>query len=110
MEIYRNVEFYIFSATSPLASGSILDYKLLCAMLPAWMAPTHALFNQFVQQISKFLAWNLRHMRKGVGPDVGFADEPLHGYHKEASGKTLAGGWKATFFGSTLKGKWMITL
>lgn len=100
--VYSNGEFFIWSWSSILASGSVMDFKLYLGSVPCWMMKKPETKRRVITMFCNFIAWCLKVLRSGRFPEEGFPEfgEPLSGFLLKHKGMLIAGGkWLGTFAG-----------
>ena len=98
-EFYANSEYLCWSMASIFADGHVFDCKFPLCVLPHQSMATDAVKQHVHTTVAKVLSWSLRVAATGVFPTKGAFDEPLSGPRLQEANKSIASGWKATYFG-----------
>lgn len=98
-EFYANSEYLCWSMASIFADSHVFDCKFPLCVLPHQSMATDAVRQHVHTTVAKVLSWSLRVAATGVFPTNGAFDEPLSGPRLQEANKSIASGWKATYFG-----------
>ena len=98
--MYSSSEFLVLSFSSILATDAhVLDCKFPVLKIAHESIRDPVLFDKAMQKIADYVAWNFEVLGHGIGPEVGFYKEPLHGFRSTLTGKPLMGGFTAACCG-----------
>ena len=85
--------------SSILSEAHVLDAKFPCCIVPHEAMHDDKVKKHVHETVAKVIGWSLQQAQAGIWPSRGFNDEDLTGFRAQQSGKPLAAGWKACFFG-----------
>ena len=103
-EVYRNSEYHVFSWRSAFAShDEVLDTQLYMMAVPESVMHRKQVKQRIHRVAAEYIAWNIRILQTGIGPQVGFYGEafPPKSVAAGLANQPLSrDGWHAVFFGS----------